>query len=148
MSQPYDPYQAYDDQRSGQQSPAGPPSYERESPYDPLGRYSPGGYEHGGHDQGGYLARSSPPSGNRGNRPIHNGFGVAALVLGIVSIPAGGIVFGIVFGILAVVLGVLGQGRVKRGEANNGGLALAGIVTGSLGILISLGILVLALVLG
>lgn len=127
MSTPYDPYQGHDDQRSGEQAP-----------YDPLGRYS----------QAGHLTRSSPPSGNGGNGPMHNGFGVAALVLGIVSIPAGGIVVGIVFGILAVVFGVLGQGRVKRGEANNGGVAIAGLITGILGIVISLGILVLALVLG
>ncbi|MEO6881457.1 MAG: DUF4190 domain-containing protein [Mycobacteriaceae bacterium] len=130
MSTPYDPYQGHDDQRPGEPAP-----------YDPLGRYSPAGH----------LARSRPPSGNGGNGPVHNGFGVVALVLGIVSIPAGGIVgivAGIVLGILAVVLGVLGQGRVKRGEANNGGVAIAGLITGSLGIVISLGILVVALVLG
>jgi uncharacterized membrane protein len=51
------------------------------------------------------------------------------------------VVGGIVFGLLAIVLGVIGRGRAKRGEANNGGLALAGIILGALGLLISIGII-------
>ena len=39
----------------------------------------------------------------------------------------------IVLGVVAVVFGFLGRGRVKRGTANNGGVAIAGIVLGALG---------------
>lgn len=53
------------------------------------------------------------------------------------------VVGGILFGLLAIVLGVIGRGRAKRGEANNGGLALAGIILGALGLLISIGIIIL-----
>ena len=41
------------------------------------------------------------------------------------------------FGLAAIVLGVLGRGRAKRGEATNGGMALAGIVLGVLGLLLT-----------
>jgi hypothetical protein len=61
--------------------------------------------------------------------PARNGFGTWSLVLGLLSlfclfvlvVPAG----------LAVVFGVIGRGRVKRREATNGGVALAGVITGS-----------------
>ena len=72
-----------------------------------------------------------------------NGLGIAALVLGILSLLgaffAG--VPGIVLGLIAIVLGVLGLRRVKAGRADNRGIAIAGLVTGILGLL--LGILVL-----
>jgi hypothetical protein len=37
-----------------------------------------------------------------------------------------------------VILGVLGRGRAKRGEATNGGVAMAGIVLGVLGVVVSI----------
>ena len=37
-----------------------------------------------------------------------------------------------------MILGFLGRGRVKRGEADNGGVATAGIVLGFLGIIVSI----------
>ncbi len=39
---------------------------------------------------------------------------------------------------VAVILGFVGRGRVKSGEASNGGVALAGIVLGALAIVVSL----------
>lgn len=65
-----------------------------------------------------------------------NGLGVTALVLGIIALLfswAGGGLLGIV----AIVLGVLGRGKAKRGEADNGGMALAGIITGVVSVLIT-----------
>jgi hypothetical protein len=66
-----------------------------------------------------------------------NGFGTAALVLGLLSL----LLFligplAIVLGVIAIVLGVLGRGRVRDGIATNGGAALAGIVLGALGLLL------------
>ncbi len=67
--------------------------------------------------------------------PPRNGFGVVALVLGIASIVTfWSFVGGIVFGVLGIVFGILGRGRAKRGEATNGGLALAGLITGAVGL--------------
>lgn len=78
---------------------------------------------------------------------MRNGLGVASLVLGILSIPAGLFVIGIVLGILAVVFGFVGRSRVKRGEADNGGVALAGIITGFVGIAISIVVIVFTVIL-
>lgn len=67
-----------------------------------------------------------------------NGFGVAALVLGIVALPGVvTIVLGVVLGVLAIIFGVLGRGRVRRGEADNGGAALTGIILGAVAVVLS-----------
>ncbi len=50
------------------------------------------------------------------------------------------VIGGVVLGIVAIVLGVLGRSRAKRGQASNGGMAVAGIVTGALGLLASVAI--------
>lgn len=151
MSTPQDPYQGYNDQGADERGRSGPPSSGSEAPYDPSGRnpqshpqggYQQSSYPQGGYQQGGYGQGGYPQGAGDQHRPLRNGFGIAALVLGILSIPAGFVVVGIVFGIAAVVFGFLGRGRVKRGEANNGGLAIAGVVTGILGILIGIGALV------
>ncbi|URM89438.1 DUF4190 domain-containing protein [Streptomyces sp. MRC013] len=76
-----------------------------------------------------------------GPRPV-NGLGVASMVIGIVSIVTCFLYgLGIVLGILALVFGIIGRKRVQRGEADNGGMATAGIVTGAVGIV--LGVLIL-----
>jgi hypothetical protein len=68
---------------------------------------------------------------------------VAALVLGILSL-----VFmvlfppvGVIVGILAVVFGIIGVRRVRRGEASNRGQALAGGITGGVGLVVSVALL-------
>ncbi|MGW1320713.1 DUF4190 domain-containing protein [Streptomyces sp. NPDC002426] len=67
-----------------------------------------------------------------------NGLGIAAMVLGIIAV-VGFCMWGlgIVLGILALIFGIIGRGRAKRGEATNGGMALAGIILGSVSIVIS-----------
>lgn len=81
-------------------------------------------------------------------RPMANGLGVAALVIGVIALPFSLLVVGGLFGVLAIILGFLARGRVKRGEANNPGVALAGILTGGLAVLIAIAlVLVLAFVL-
>ena len=42
---------------------------------------------------------------------------------------------GIVLGVVAVILGFIGWGRAKRGEATNGAVAMAGIILGFLSII-------------
>jgi hypothetical protein len=74
-----------------------------------------------------YSGYTPPPTGPR------NGLGVAALVTAIVALFS--VVGGVVLGVVAIILGFLGCGRARRGEATNGGVAVAGIVLGVLSII-------------
>lgn len=74
-----------------------------------------------------------------------NGFGVTALVLGILAVVGCVTSFiAVALGIGAVVFGAVGKSKANRGQADNGGMALAGIILGAIGIV--LGGLMLALV--
>ncbi|MGR4884163.1 hypothetical protein ACIPUC_32785 [Streptomyces sp. LARHCF249] len=124
--------------------PSAPPAYGYPAQPDPGGYGYPAGpsavpgYGFPG-DTGypgypGYPGTASyPPYAG----PRSNGFGVTALVLGILSV-VGCItsVLGIGIGIGAVVFGALGKGKATRGEADNGGMALAGIILGAIGIVL------------
>ncbi|MDQ0793693.1 DUF4190 domain-containing protein [Streptomyces sp. B1I3] len=114
-------------------------------PVAPNGPGAPGG-------QYGYPAAPAAPAAPYGGYPGYpgyggqpawgpapaNGLGIAAMVLGIIAVVGfcmwG---FGIILGILALIFGIIGRGRAKRGEATNGGMALAGIILGSVSIVIS-----------
>lgn len=75
----------------------------------------------------------------------NNGMAIASLIVGILSIPACfGYGLGLVMGIVAIVLGVLARKKVKLGQAGQGGLALGGIITGIVGVV--LGAIFLAMV--
>ncbi|MER6691499.1 DUF4190 domain-containing protein [Streptomyces minutiscleroticus] len=65
-----------------------------------------------------------------------NGFGIAALALGLVALVSfWTVIGGIVLGVLAIVFGVLGYRRKKRGTATNGAMAIIGAVAGLLGLI-------------
>lgn len=110
-------------------------------PGDPRSgdQYSPPvgyGQNSAGYGQG--FGYGAPPV-----RP-RNGFGIAALVLGLLALVLSWtIIGGIIFGILALIFGLLGRARAKRGESTNGGLSVAGVVLGVIGLLIAIGLLVL-----
>jgi DNA-directed RNA polymerase subunit RPC12/RpoP len=65
-----------------------------------------------------------------------NGFCVASLVLGIISIPA---FCAVIPGILAIVFGVIGFSQASRETAEGGGkgMAVAGIICGAIGCLLA-----------
>lgn len=64
-----------------------------------------------------------------------SGMAVAAMILGILSIPAILIpILAFILGILAVVLGAVAKSQIKRSGMTNGGQAMAGIVCGAIGI--------------
>lgn len=90
--------------------------------YDPAqagGAYPPPGYGQPGPRYGGGMA-------------------TAALVLGILALVFCWTIFGgIVLGLIAVVLGIIAARRGGRGQAPDRGRAIAGIVTGALGLLIA-----------
>jgi membrane-bound ClpP family serine protease len=77
-----------------------------------------------------------------GVRPRQNGLGTAALVLGVVGLVLVILILfsplGVVLGLLAVIFGILGIMRVNRGEADNRGQAVTGLVTGALALVIGL----------
>lgn len=106
------------------------------------GRYSPpGGYEQNPAVPGSGYGQG--PGYGPSLRRSRNGFGIAALMLGLLALLLSWtIIGGIVLGLLALIFGLLGRARVKRGAATNGGLSIAGIVLGSIGLLIAIGILV------
>lgn len=73
----------------------------------------------------GYGWPGMPPQPN-------NGMGTASLVLGIMAtVGFCAWPLALVMGIVAIVLGALGRGKARRGEATNPGVALAGIICGS-----------------
>lgn len=75
----------------------------------------------------GYTAAPTAPK---------NGMGIASLVTAIIGLFT--VFGGILLGIVAIVLGFIGWGRAKRGEATNGGVAIAGIVLGILSVIVAL----------
>ena len=87
------------------------------------------------------------PGGGYGAVPQHRyggGMATAALVLGILAVVTSiTVIGGIVLGILAIVLGAVAASRARRGEAPGRGRAIAGIVTGAIGLVLS-GLLVAA----
>ena len=97
------------------------------------GDYPPPGYPYPYPAPGRYPGYPPPVSPN-------NGAGIAALVVAIAGIvTALSVIGGVALGIVAMVLGFVGRGRAKRGEADNGGIATAGIVLGALALIAGIG---------
>ena len=132
--------------------PGGPQPYPYAYPPAPpgAGAYPPPGYQS---YQGAYPGAYPPPPMPYGDpylgaqTPKRNGMGTAALILGILAVFPGTctVVFGLVLGVVAVVLGFIARGRVSRGEADNSGTALGGILLGGLAILVSVAFIVMGL---
>ncbi|MBC9712418.1 DUF4190 and DUF4352 domain-containing protein [Streptomyces sp. TRM66268-LWL] len=91
----------------------------------------------------------APPPGPFMPQPQpRNGLGIAGLVLGIV----GAVFFwtvwgGIILGVLGLIFGLIGRSRARKGEATNGGVALAGAILGGLAIVASVVWLIFVVVL-
>lgn len=73
--------------------------------------------------------------------PLRNGLGTAALILGIIGTVSGLIPFFFwlagILGLIALILGLVGRGRVKRGEAGNKGVTTTGAVLGLAALILS-----------
>ena len=105
--------------------PPQPPQYPPQPPYPPQGGGYPGSYPPP--PPAPYPGYVPPPVGPK------NGLGIAALIVAIIALFS--VVGGLVLGVVAIILGVLGLQRARRGEATNGGIAIAGIVLGILSII-------------
>ena len=80
----------------------------------------------------------------------HKGLSIASLVLGILSVCScccccGAFFFPLIFGIVSVVLAILA--RVKSPDKKMGGMAIAGLILGVVGILLAIFLLLVTLVL-
>lgn len=129
MTTPQDPFgPPRDEGRDGEQPP----------PEQPHGAQP--GQPYGAQPGQPYGAPPGQPYGTPWGQtgPKRNGLGTAALVLGLLAlILFWTIVGGIVLGLLAIGLGIAGRRRATRGEADNGGVAVAGVVLGVLSLLAS-----------
>jgi hypothetical protein len=125
--------------------PGVPPAPAAQLPQGPAAPYGAGyGYPaYPGYGQSGW---GEPAYGRPGWQPQPaNGLGVAAMVLGILSVCLFCLygVVGIVLGVLALIFGIMGRKRARQGTATNSGQALAGIILGAIGI--AIGAIVVAL---
>ena len=101
-------------------------------PHPDWYRYPPGRYP---------VGYSPPPHGGPPPQAVapKNGLAIASLVLAVIGLVSVATVFApIGLGVVATVIGVIAHGRAKRGIANNGGVAIAGIVLGALAIVVGL----------
>ena len=96
---------------------------------------SPYGTQPGGGAPG--YGTPPPPYGTPVAGPPRNGFGIAAIVLGVLALLTSLFFGGLVFGIPAIVFGALGLRRAKRREATNGGVSIAGLVLGVISLLVT-----------
>jgi hypothetical protein len=80
------------------------------------------------------LDQHAPPTASTGGR---SGRATTAMILGIISIPAALIaILGVILGIVAIVLGATARGDIRRRGLTNEGQALAGLICGSIGLLL------------
>lgn len=129
------------DQPQGQQ-PTYQPGHQYPAQQYPAQQYPGGQGQHPAWGQ----PQGYPQQGGYEQPRMSNGLGIAALVLGLLSIPGaffGGIP-GILLGLLAIVLGIVALRRVKARRADNKGMAITGLVTGIIGLLIGLAVLAFA----
>ena len=103
-------------------TPADRPPYPPPPGQGPAGSYQAGGY---------------PAAPSR-----RNGMGTTALVIGVVALTQVLLLLfsplGAFLGLVAVLFGVLGLMRANRGEADNRGQAVAGLVTGAIALLLGI----------
>ncbi|AMO06635.1 MULTISPECIES: hypothetical protein [Mycobacteriaceae] len=83
-------------------------------------------------------AAAAPPYPVRQTGP-RNGVGAGAFVVAVAALVfSWSVIGGVVGGIIAVVLGVSGRRRARRGEADNGPVATAGMALGALAVVVGI----------
>jgi hypothetical protein len=132
QAQQPDPYGQQPDPYGQQQaSPYG----QQASPYGQQGQQ--------GYPAQGYGSYATGPAGPS------SGLAIGALVAGVIALLMFWCAFiGVPVGIAAVVLGVVALNKVKAGTGGGRGLALAGVITGGVAILVSVVLVVAAIATG
>jgi hypothetical protein len=82
------------------------------------------------------LDQHAPPTAATARRP---GRAIAALIVGIISIPAAFVpIAGLILGVVAVVLGASARSDIRRNRLEGEGQAKAAVVLGAIGIVLAL----------
>jgi len=118
-----------------------PPQYGQEPPQ--YGQQPP---QYGQAPQYGQQPYGAPPPYGPGG-PVgpSNTQGLVGMILGILSIPLACCPYlGFVLGVAGGVLGFLGRKKADAGLATNRGMALAGLICGAIGVVLSIAILILS----
>lgn len=130
------------------QPPPPPPVTPPSTTPPPPPPAAPAGYPFGGPEQGTPAPNLPPPPSGpapgsaEGYGYVYspsqiaekNGTASAALILGILSIVlCATLLLSVPMGIIAIVLGIKGRRYASEGRATNGGSAVGGIITGSIG---------------
>ena len=88
-----------------------------------------------------YQPAPQGPTGAPAPQAARNGLGVAALILGIIGALSGipMILFWLAgpLGVLALIFGLVGLSRAKKGQATNKGVAVTGTILGALAIVLA-----------
>ncbi|MFG2830771.1 DUF4190 domain-containing protein [Streptomyces sp. NPDC048434] len=88
-----------------------------------------------------YQPAPQGPTGAHAPQAARNGLGVAALILGIIGALSGipMILFWLAgpLGILALIFGLVGLSRAKKGQATNKGVAVTGTILGAVALILS-----------
>ena len=84
-----------------------------------------------------------------GQPPKSQGLAITSMILGILSIVTFCIVYlSIPLGLTAVILALVARPKIARGEAGGRGMATAGLITGAIGLLLAIAILIAGAVFG
>lgn len=84
---------------------------------------------------------------NPGYQPTpSSALAIASLILGVVGLLSGWLIFGGALGLVGVILGIVALVKVKKGTASGKGMAIGGIVTGVLGMIVAAVVLILGLI--
>ena len=144
-NEPQDPYAAGNQPGAGgqpPQQPGQPPQYGAPQPPQYGAPQAPqyGAPQYGAPQYGAPQAPQYDPNQYGGGAPGYglnpypkNGLGVWSLVLGILSY----VLCGIFAAIAAIIVGGRAKQAVAAGEANNGGMATAGVVLGWINVILS-----------
>jgi len=89
-------------------------------------------------DQSGQQPAAWDQTGQYGQQASGtDGVAVAALIIGILSLLTSWFVLGGLGGIVALILGIIGLSRVKKNRSGGRGMAITGIVTGALAMVVA-----------
>jgi len=127
----------------GQQPPQDAPQPSYGAPQPSYGAPQAGGGQYVQPPAQQSYGAPTPGGHGAGGQKPQNTFGLVALILGIVSIVLCCLYAGVWAGIPAIVLGYLGMNKAKQGLATNRGMAMAGLICGVVGLLLTIALIAL-----
>ena len=90
------------------------------------------------------MTYEAPPPYGQPQASRSSGMAITALVLGVLALlTCWTVVGGIFLGLVAIILGLIALSRIKQGRAGGRAMAIIGIITGALGLIIAVGLIAL-----